>query len=153
MKNIILSSNNAALTDVVVINQIKNKINNNGWVLLRDFDVSLPIFSNLLKQLCNKLTFDPAREFADKSSQKVNAGKDAVGLHIENGNTPFPPNVVAFYSAKSAKEGSQSTVCDGAELFKNMPALLQQTWQQTITVSRRLPSLLGASMWLINIQK
>tara|TARA_R110001583_G_scaffold111338_1_gene260390 strand:+ start:2164 stop:3045 length:882 start_codon:yes stop_codon:yes gene_type:complete len=140
MKNIILSSNNTPLNDFEVISQIKQQLNDSGWVLLRGFNASLPKFSELLKQFCNELTFDPAREFADKSSQKVNAGKDPVGLHIENGNTPFPPNLVAFYSKKSAKEGSQTTVCDGAELFKNMPDELQQAWQQTVTVSRRLPS-------------
>jgi alpha-ketoglutarate-dependent taurine dioxygenase len=140
MKNIILSTKNTALNDVKVISQIKQQLNDNGWVLLRGFDASLPKFSELLKQFCNDLTFDPAREFADKSSQKVNAGKEAVGLHIENGNTPFPPNLVAFYSAKSAKTGSQTTICDGVELFQNMPIELQQAWQQTVTVSRRLPS-------------
>jgi alpha-ketoglutarate-dependent taurine dioxygenase len=140
MKNIILSTKNTALNDVKVISQIKQQLNDNGWVLLRGFDASLSKFSELLKQFCNDLTFDPAREFADKSSQKVNAGKEAVGLHIENGNTPFPPNLVAFYSAKSAKAGSQTTICDGVELFQNMPFELQQAWQQTVTVSRRLPS-------------
>jgi alpha-ketoglutarate-dependent taurine dioxygenase len=142
MKNIIASTNNMTLNDNKVIGKIKQKLNDSGWVLLRGFDASLPKFSELLKQLCNELTFDPAREFADKSSQKVNAGKDPVGLHIENGNTPFPPNLVAFYSAKSAIEGSQTTLCDGAELFQNMSAELQQAWQQKVTVSRRLPSQL-----------
>jgi alpha-ketoglutarate-dependent taurine dioxygenase len=142
MKNIISSTNNMILNDIKVVGKIKQKLNDSGWVLLRGFDASLPKFSELLKQLCNELTFDPAREFADKSSQKVNAGKDPVGLHIENGNTPFPPNLVAFYSAKSAIEGSQTTLCDGAELFQNMSAELQQAWQQKVTVSRRLPSQL-----------
>ena len=142
MKNIISSTNNSALNDIDVIQQIKHQLNDRGWVLLRGFDASLPKFSELLKQFCNKLTFDPAREFADKSSQKVNAGNEPVGLHIENGNTPFPPNLVAFYSEKSAKKGSQTTLCDGLELFQNMSAQLQQTWQQTVTVSRRLPSQL-----------
>ncbi|MBA6295039.1 TauD/TfdA family dioxygenase [Colwellia sp. MB02u-9] len=140
MTNIILATTNTALNELEVVNQAKQKLNNNGWVLLRGFDASLPKFSELLKQFCHELTFDPAREFADKSSQKVNAGIDAVGLHIENGNTPFPPNLVAFYSEKSAKQGSQTTLCDGAELYQNMSAQLQQAWQQTVTVSRRLPS-------------
>lgn len=140
MKNIISSTNNAALKDIEVVNQIKQKLNDSGWVLLRGFNASVPKFSDLLRQFCHELTFDPAREFADKYSQKVDAGTDPVGLHIENGNTPFPPNLVAFYSAKSAKQGSETILCDGAELFQNMPAKLQQAWQNTVTVSRRLPS-------------
>lgn len=140
MKNMISSINNIALNNSELKNQIQQKLDDSGWVLLRGFNASLPKFSQLLKNFCNKLTFDPAREFADNSSQKVNAGKEPVGLHIENGNTPFPPNLVAFYSAKSAKEGSQTTVCDGAELFQNMPDDLRQAWKQTVTVSRCLPS-------------
>lgn len=140
MNSIMVATKSKSLSSGEVLTQIKQKLDDSGWVLLRGFDASLPKFSELLKQLCSELTFDPAREFADKSSQKVDAGKDPVGLHIENGNTPFPPNVVAFYSAKSAKQGSQTTLCDGAELFRQMPAELQQAWQQTVTVSRRLPS-------------
>jgi alpha-ketoglutarate-dependent taurine dioxygenase len=143
MKNIISSTHNSALNDIDVISQIKHKLNDSGWVLLRGFDASLPKFSELLQQFCQQLTFDPARDFADKASQKVNAGKESVGLHIENGNTPFPPRYVGFYSAKSAEFGSQTTICDGRTLFKNMPEQLQQKWQQGVTVSRQLP----ANLW------
>jgi len=140
MKNIISSTNNSALNDIDVISLIKQTLNESGWVLLRGFDANLSKFSELLKQFCNELTFDPAREFADKSSQTVNAGEDPIGLHIENGNTPFPPKYVGFYSAKSAKSGSQTTICDGRMLFNNMPEQLQQKWQQRVTVSRQLPA-------------
>ena len=57
MKNIISSTNNSALNDIDVIHQIKHQLNDSGWVLLRGFDASLPKFSELLKQFCNKLTF------------------------------------------------------------------------------------------------
>jgi hypothetical protein len=56
------------------------------------------------------------------------------------GNTPFPLNIVAFHSSKSAKEGSQTTICDGVVLFENMSKELQKTCQQRVTVSRRLSS-------------
>jgi alpha-ketoglutarate-dependent taurine dioxygenase len=140
MINIISSTKTTNLNDIEVINQINTILNDSGWVLLRGFNGSLQKFSELLKQFCSELTFDPAREYADKFSQRVNAGKMPVGLHIENGNTPFPPNIVAFYSAKSAKVGSQTTICDGAELYQHMSEQLKQTWRHTVTVSRRLPS-------------
>jgi len=128
------------LTDEKTVTLASKYLSIQGWVLLRGFDANLNKFSELLQQFCQQLTFDPAREFADKSSQKVNAGKESVGLHIENGNTPFPPEYVGFYSAKSAKSGSQTTVCDGRALFKNMPNELQQKWRQGVTVSRKLPA-------------
>lgn len=128
------------LIDEKTVTLAKQHLAKEGWVLLRGFNSNLNKFSELLQQFCQQLTFDPAREFADNASQKVNAGKESVGLHIENGNTPFPPQYVGFYSAKSAKSGSQTTVCDGRELFNNMPDNLQQKWQQGVTVSRQLPA-------------
>jgi len=140
MNNIITTLQNNDVTDENIVTLAKHHLSENGWVLLRGFDLNLDKFSKLLQQFCQQLTFDPAREFADNTSQKVNAGKEAVGLHIENGNTPFPPEYVGFYSHKSAKSGSQTTVCDGRELFKNMPVELQKKWQQQVTVSRQLPA-------------
>jgi len=147
MNNIIIATQNDELTDnltdVKTVTLAKQHLSKNGWVLLRGFNTDLNKFSELLQQFCQQLTFDPAREFADKTSQKVDAGKNAVGLHIENGNTPFPPKYVSFYSAKSAKSGSQTTVCDGKELYNNMSVELQQKWSQKVTVSRQLP----ANLW------
>ena len=145
MNNILLPIQNqnqnqtSDLTDEKTVALVKQHLSQSGWVLLRGFNSNLNKFSGLLQLFCQQLTFDPAREFADESSQRVNAGKESVGLHIENGNTPFPPEYVGFYSAKSAKSGSQTTVCDGRELFENMPRELQQVWSQKVTVSRQLP--------------
>ena len=119
---------------------IKQQLSERGWVVLNNFCESLEMFSQLLQQHTHKLTFDPARDFIDGVSQKVDAGTSAVGLHIENGNTPFPPKLVAFYSAKSAAIGAQTTICDGVELFNAMPDVMKRQWQRQVTVSRLLPS-------------
>jgi len=128
------------LNDEIIIALAKQYLFKEGWVLLRGFNTNLNKFSELFQNFCQKITFDPAREFADETSQKVNAGKESVGLHIENGNTPFPPHYVGFYSKKSAQYGSQTTICDGRALFKNMPEELQRAWLRDITVSRQLPA-------------
>lgn len=120
--------------------QVKKSIDENGWALLRGFSLTTERFSELLLKFCNTLTFDPARQFFNGVSQKVDAGSCAVGLHIENGNTPFPPKIVAFYSEQSAVEGSQTTICDGVELFNLLPLEIQNQWQQKVTVKRTLPS-------------
>ena len=52
-------------------------------------------------------------------------GKDLVCIHIKNGNTPFTPNIFAFYSTKNAKEGFQTTACDGTGLYQHMSEELQ----------------------------
>lgn len=110
-----------------------------GWALLRGFKHDLNVFNELVSAFCHKLTFDPAREFSSHISQKVDAGTLPVGLHIENGNTPFPPELVAFYSQKSALTGSQTTLCDGVSLYNALPEPLQKRFSTPITVTRTLP--------------
>jgi len=119
--------------------EIKQRLHQQGWVLLRDEGYDLGTFSSLMNRLCERLTFDPAREYSSPQTQTVDAGTDAVGLHIENGNTPLPPDIVAFHSALSATKGSQTTVCDGAEVYHNLPAELKLLFGGTMTVSRYLP--------------
>lgn len=121
---------------------IKQRLVEQGYVLLRDEGYTLASFSALMNQLCDKLTFDPAREYSSRETQKVDAGTAAVGLHIENGNTPLPPGIVAFHSALSASKGSQTTLCDGAEVFQAMSASLREQFVQPMTVSRYLPEAL-----------
>ena len=142
MKNIILNTdnNNTMITDV--LDNAKQILAKSGWVLLRGFPLNLTSFSQIIKLLCRQLTFDPAREYSNNSTQKVNSGTSAIGLHIENGNTPLPPDLVAFYSEKSANIGSQTTVCDGVEVYQNMSDELKALFEHPITVSRTLPSKL-----------
>lgn len=142
MNNIILSPQNNEILAPEILNQAKQALAESGWVLLRGFHINLTSFSQVTKKLSRQLTFDPAREYSNDSTQKVNAGTAAVGLHIENGNTPLPPDLVAFYSAKSAVSGSQTTVCDGAEIYQHMSDDLKAIFAKPITVSRTLPSKL-----------
>ena len=125
------------------LSAIKQALTNHGWVLLRNESYTLESFSTLMHELCVELTFDPARQFGSKETQKVDAGTTAVGLHIENGNTALPPDIVAFYSALSAKKGSQTTVCDGVEVYQQLPEELKELFFQPMTVSRQL----SKSIW------
>ena len=133
-------TNQAISTEVLA--EAQQQLTTKGWALLRGFEHDIEKFSELVHGFCNKLTFDPAREFSNNSTQKVDAGIGAVGLHIENGNTPFPPDLVAFYSRKSAKTGSQTTLCDGVQLYEAMSESLKQLFSSPITVSRNLPQAL-----------
>lgn len=125
-----------------LVEACNDRLKSDGWVWLRGFDVDLDSFAELLKKFCTRLTFDPARQNSSRSTQKVDAGTDAVGLHIENGNTPFPPDLVGFYCGKSASRGSQTTVCDGAKLYEQLPETLKKRFSQTLTVTRDLPEAL-----------
>lgn len=124
------------------ISDIKLALRERGWILLRGEDYDLSSFSKLMNTLCERLTFDPARDFSSPQTQKVDAGNVAVGLHIENGNTPLPADIVAFYSEKSASSGSQTTLCDGAEVYRNLSPKLKLLFNGPMTVSRYLPKVL-----------
>ena len=140
--NEILQAHDLHTTDILdakVTQACSRQLATNGWVLLRGFEVNLDRFSQLVSKFCSKLTFDPAREYSNQSTQKVDAGIREIGLHIENGNTPFPPDLIGFYSKRSAKHGSQTTICDGVTVYENLSEPLKEKLCQPITVSRNLP--------------
>lgn len=118
---------------------IKRELASRGWILLRDEGYTLAGFSALMTRLCGALTFDPARENASAQTQTVDAGNAAVGLHIENGNTPLPPDIVAFYSARSASRGSQTTLCDGAAIYRALSPALRSLFSRPLSVTRYVP--------------
>jgi len=125
-----------------ILENINSDLAADGWTLLRGFKMDMPIFSELTSKLCKTITFDPARENTNKNTQKVDAGFGPIGLHIENGNTPVCPDIVTFYSAKAAFEGSQTTVCDGRRVFEAFSDVQKERWLQRMTVKRTLPEAL-----------
>lgn len=122
-----------------ILTRIQEHLNESGWALLRGFDMDMQAFSDMTSHLCKTITFDPARENTEKNTQKVDAGLGPIGLHIENGNTPVCPDVVAFYSTKAAFEGSQTTICDGRQVFAQFTDAQKARWSQRMTVQRTLP--------------
>jgi alpha-ketoglutarate-dependent taurine dioxygenase len=119
--------------------EIKHTLREQGWILLRHEHYDVHRFSELMTALCQKLTYDPARENITQQSQKVDAGTQAVGLHIENGTTPLPPDIIAFFSEVSASQGSQTTVCDGHAVWNSLSEPLKQKFAAPMTISRYLP--------------
>ncbi|MRU14753.1 TauD/TfdA family dioxygenase [Roseovarius sp. A21] len=125
--------------DIAIQGRIRRDLDKDGWTLLRGFRPDMAGFSALTTALCNKITFDPAREYGDANTQKVDAGTGPIGLHTENGNTPVCPDIVAFFSPVAAFEGSQTTVCDGRAVFEAMDDETKARWQQPMVVERYLP--------------
>src|SRR6056297_80349 len=141
--NIIRSeSDGQSPVNPVVVRQIRSDLDRDGWTLLRGFRTDMMAFSALTTALCRKITFDPAREYGDANTQKVDAGTVPSGLHTENGNTPVCPDVVAFYSPVAAFEGSQTTVCDGRAVYDAMNGTQKSRWQRDMVVERYLPEQL-----------
>ncbi|MEN9865129.1 MAG: Taurine catabolism dioxygenase TauD, partial [Pseudomonadota bacterium] len=91
-----------------------------GFVLFRGFDLNLDTFSSFVRANSSRVSLDPARTFSGDVAQKVDAGYDPVGLHCENGNSPFLPDLCWFYCQKAASAGSQTTVCDGYRVWDSL---------------------------------
>ncbi len=137
----VIRAEETGATDITqeVIAQTRACLETDGWALLRGFKSDMNGFSELTAQLCTTITFDPAREYSEKNTQKVDAGLGPVGLHIENGNTPICPDIVAFYCTRAAFEGSQTTICDGRAVFEKFDAGQKARWSQKMKVKRNLP--------------
>jgi alpha-ketoglutarate-dependent taurine dioxygenase len=119
-------------------NSVWKTLETHGFCLLRDYSVNLKSFSDLVHQMCSTVTLDPARTNSAAAVQKVDAGVDALGLHIENGNTPNAPELVFFYCKTAPKNGSQTTVCDGLRMLGSLPEDIRQRFIQTLFVTRTI---------------
>ena len=122
--------------------KVKEHLSIDGWASLRGFEMDMKASSAITSELCKTITFDPARENTDKNTQKVDAGLGPIGLHIENGNTPVCPDLVAFYSSKATFEGSQTIICDERRVFEAFSDAQTTRWSQRMTVTRTLPEVL-----------
>ncbi len=111
-----------------------------GVILFRGFNTNIDDFSAFVRNNSSKVTLDPARTFYAENAQKVDAGLDAVGLHCENGNAPKLPHFIWFYCEKAAKSGSQTTYCDGREVWLALSESARNAFsEKKIKYSRNVP--------------
>ena len=124
-------------------NFIIDNISSSGVLLFRGFSIDMGIFSDYIHKNSSKVSLDPARVFADKNVQKVDAGFDSVGLHLENAATPNVPDFIWFYCKKAAKKGSETTFCDGHDVLSQLSESTRQLFKnKKIRYSRRVPEQL-----------
>jgi alpha-ketoglutarate-dependent taurine dioxygenase len=116
---VIVSSARDAL-DVLDPKEVVAQLAEAGFLLFRGFDTDIDKFNAFVKRLSSLVVADPAREFFGEAAQKVDAGFQPVGLHLENGNSPFRPDLTWFFCQKAAREGSQTTVCDGYRVWESL---------------------------------
>lgn len=111
-----------------------------GYLVFSGFQVDLAAFGQFVLAHSSRVTLDPARAFhGGKVAQKVDAGCAPLGLHLENGNSPFRPDLAWFYCARAAAHGSQTTVCDGREVWRRSSASARRQFEgQEIRYRRRV---------------
>jgi alpha-ketoglutarate-dependent taurine dioxygenase len=139
-EQVIESDGNDHLRDALREARLEDRLARHGVILLRGFDHDLDGFSDLVQRGSSRVTLDPARQYTGRHSQLVDAGYDAVGLHLENGNAPFLPDVIWFYCEVAASSGSQTTICDGEQAIDHLSAATRTTFErQPVSFERTVP--------------
>nr|WP_281383149.1 TauD/TfdA family dioxygenase [Microbulbifer rhizosphaerae] len=119
--------------------EILDILQTSGYILFRSSDVDMPRFTAMVERVSSRISLDPARNFHSNVAQKVDAGTDPVGLHCENGNSPFWPDLAWFYCERAATSGSQTTVCDGEQVWAALGDTAREMFtRHDIVYSRRV---------------
>ena len=111
-----------------------------GAIIYRDFADTLPDFNEFVSAHSARVTFDPARKAATSNTAEIEAGVNEMGLHRENGNLPFNPDLQWFYCLEPAAVGSETTLCDGQRVLFDLSAKTRKCFEnREIRYSRRIP--------------
>lgn len=101
-----------------------------GAVLLRGYPVDLDAFKAFTDVWCVSSVFNesPDRRLLDQAHniQSVNGGSDPFPLHPELSREPWKPDVCFFLCLQPPVSGGETTVCDGAEIVRRLPAEIRE---------------------------
>jgi Taurine catabolism dioxygenase TauD, TfdA family len=142
-KGLVVTTTDRAAIDTVDRMELMTALAEHGYLILRGFDGDLTSFATLIQSVSARITLDPARRFAGSGdvAQKIEAGLVPQGLHVENGATPWVPDLVWFYCETPAKVGSQTTICDGLHTWHRLPERTKELFLTTrITFARPMPA-------------
>lgn len=99
-----------------------------GALLLRGFDFDVETFRRFAERLCSASVFNESRNRAliDPASniQSVDLGTAPFPLHPELSREPWRPDVCLFACFSPPSRGGETTVCDGVEIVRRLPAEL-----------------------------
>nr|WP_310523094.1 TauD/TfdA family dioxygenase [Polymorphobacter sp.] len=100
-----------------------------GALLLRGFGTNLARMNDFTGQFCSGSVFNesPDRQLLDAANniQSVNGGTAAFPLHPELSREPWKPDVCFFACLVPPRALGSTTVCDGVELVRQLPAELR----------------------------
>lgn len=132
----------ATFTDLYQIGLV-DLLARSGHILIRGFCPGVDDFNTLVTRYSSRATLDPARVFYGPAAQKVDSGHDSIGLHLENGTTPFAPDLLWFYCVKAAASGSETTVCDGYRVWDALSDNTRKLFAaQPVKYQRSVPAAL-----------
>lgn len=123
-----------------------------GALLLRGFGTNLPQFKAFARQFCSSAVVNesPGRTLLDPDAAiySVDGGSNAFSLHPELSREPWKPDLAMFACISAPGVGGQTTLCDGIELVRALPAEVREglSGRRLIYIASTWPDLL--SCWL-----
>lgn len=128
------------VTTSVTTDELYGDLAHSGVVIYRDFGDTLQDFNDFVSAHSSRVTFDPARKTSTANTAEIDAGFHEMGLHRENGNLPFNPDIQWFFCLEAAAVGSETTMCDGQRALFDLSAKTRKLFEsQNIKYSRRIP--------------
>ena len=113
-----------------------------GALLFRGFGTDLASFGDFARQFCSTSVHNesPGRDLIDpvRNVHSVDHGNAAFPLHPELSREAWRPDVAFFACLKPPAAGGATTICDGVELVRELPAAVRQG-----LTGRRLVHYLG----------
>jgi hypothetical protein len=122
-------------------------LRDHGAVILRDRRYSLSDFEDLtgrfMVSFAHHSVATHEREVVGQAAANiatVNRGSDPIPLHRESSFLPTQPDVLALYCERPARQGGQTTLCDGVALLAALPADVRAFLEGQVLVWRfRMP--------------
>jgi alpha-ketoglutarate-dependent taurine dioxygenase len=97
-----------------------------GAVLLRGYASDVAAFGDFAAEFCPVAVHNESRNRVDLgrdgSIQSVNLGVQPFPLHPELSREPWKPDTCLFYCIVPPASGGATTVCDGIDIVRNLPA-------------------------------
>ena len=109
---------------------IVDRYKRDGALLLRGFGADLAAFARFARRFCPTAVVNesPGRETLDPVNHiySVDSGTGAFPLHPELSREPWKPDVALFCCLSAPGEGGETTICDGIELVRELPAEVRE---------------------------
>ena len=123
-----------------------------GALLLRGFGADLAQFKAFARQFCSSAVVNesPGRTLLDPDAAiySVDGGSNAFSLHPELSREPWKPDLAMFGCLSAPGAGGQTTLCDGIELVRALPAEVREglSGRRLVYIASTWPDLLN--FWL-----
>jgi hypothetical protein len=124
----------------VTTDEVYGDLAHSGVIIYRDFSDTLQDFNDIVSTHSSRVTFDPARKISTSNTAEIDSGFYEMGLHRENGNLPYRPDIQWFFCLEPASVGSETTLCDGRKVLFDLSSKTRKLFESRhIKYSRRIP--------------